>query len=102
MDVSRFPLGMFRCMTWCAEKIRAGIRRCRGATTPVVSAVFDINGEVASAVADTYAIVSTASMWLDPVSCYNGLPCVQLHPDAMLRRFIVLLNKKLELLGGVT
>ncbi|CAK9262133.1 unnamed protein product [Sphagnum jensenii] len=34
----------------------AGIRRCRGATTPVVSAVFDINGEVASAVADTYAI----------------------------------------------
>jgi hypothetical protein len=32
----------------------------------VVSAVFDINGEVASAVADTYAIVSTASMWLDP------------------------------------
>ncbi len=65
-QASRFPLGMFTCMTWCAEKTRAGIRRCRGATTPVVSAVFDINGEVASAVADTYAIVSTASMWLDP------------------------------------
>ncbi|KAG0567638.1 hypothetical protein KC19_7G150400 [Ceratodon purpureus] len=33
-----------------------GIRRCTGITTPVVSAVFDKQGELAAAVADTYAI----------------------------------------------
>lgn len=33
-----------------------GIRRCKGTTTPVVSAVFDKQGELAAAVADTYAV----------------------------------------------
>jgi len=33
-----------------------GIRRCKGTTTPVVSAVFDKQGELAAAVADTCAI----------------------------------------------
>jgi hypothetical protein len=41
-----------------AEICAAGIRRCKGTTTPVVSAVFDKQGELAAAVADTYAIVS--------------------------------------------
>jgi hypothetical protein len=43
----------------CFVEIReTGIRRCKGTTTPVVSAVFDKQGELAAAVADTYAIVS--------------------------------------------
>jgi hypothetical protein len=34
------------------------IRRCKGTTTLVVSAVFDKQAELVAAVADTYAIVS--------------------------------------------
>ena len=34
-----------------------GILQCSGASTPVVSAIFDGNGELAGAVADTHTIV---------------------------------------------